>query len=107
MPRPRAPAEPSSSEPTLAAAVRELAGVPWSRARAMCVDGRVTVDGVRCLDPASRVRQGAVVAIEERGLPPRDGPLSEDAILYYDRDLVVVNKPAGLLSIPDVAGNRD
>jgi 23S rRNA pseudouridine1911/1915/1917 synthase len=53
--------------PTLAAAVRAQAGVTWSRARALCTQGRVTVDGQRCLDPASRISADAVVVIDTYG----------------------------------------
>lgn len=95
------------SLPTVAALVREQTGVAWSRARKLCEEGRVLVDGERCLDPASRVAPDAVVTIDERG-PRRDaGPLARDAIVFQDRDLVVVDKPSGMLSVADVAGNRD
>ena len=53
-----------SPEPTVAAVVRQQTGVPWSRARGLCAEGRVTVDGQRCLDPATRVSPGMVVAVE-------------------------------------------
>jgi 23S rRNA pseudouridine1911/1915/1917 synthase len=94
-------------QPTVAALVRERTGVAWSRARKLCEEGRVLVDGVRCLDPASRVPEGAVVVVEE-GAPKREaGPLAKDAIAFHDRDVVVVDKPAGMLSVADVAGNKD
>ena len=94
-------------DPTLAARVREQTGVSWSRARGLCSEGRVSVDGERCLDPAMRVPPEAVVTVNERG-PKRDtGPLPKEAILHYDRDIVVVDKPAGMLSVADEAGNKD
>ena len=37
----------------------------------------------------------------------RSGPLDEDAIEFYDGDVVVVDKPAGLLTVADEAGNKD
>jgi 23S rRNA pseudouridine1911/1915/1917 synthase len=95
------------AEPTVAAAVRALTGVSWSRARSLCSAGRVTVDGAPCLDPAARIAHDAVVAIDEGG-PRRDGgPLSREAIVFSDRDLVVVDKPPGMLSVADEAGNRE
>src|SRR5215218_7007152 len=93
--------------PTLAAVVRELTGSPWTRAKKLCVDGRVTVDGERCLDPARRVSRSAVVAIDEHGPKRRRGPLADEAIVFFDRDVVVVDKPAGLLSVADEEGNTD
>jgi 23S rRNA pseudouridine1911/1915/1917 synthase len=93
--------------PTLASLVREQTGAAWSRARKLCEDGRVLVDGERCLDPAMRVSPEAVVVVEENA-PRRDsGPLARDAIVFHDRDVVVVDKPAGMLSVADVAGNKD
>ncbi len=96
-----------SPEPTIAAVVRGQTGAAWSRARALCTDGRVTVDGQRCLDPAARVPPGAVVAVQEHAPRIRTGPLAQIAIVFSDRDLVVVDKPAGMLSVADEAGNKD
>jgi len=93
--------------PTLAAIVRAQTGFPWSKAKRLCVEGRVTVDGTRWLDPAARVSPGAKVAVDAQGPKHRAAPLQRDAILHADRDLVVVDKPAGLLTVADEAGNRD
>jgi 23S rRNA pseudouridine1911/1915/1917 synthase len=96
-----------SPHPTLAAVVREKTGVAWSRARKLCTDGRVAVDGERCLDPAARVPPDAVVVVDEHAPKHRTGPLAESAIVFVDRDVVVVDKPAGMLSVPDEEGNTD
>ena len=95
------------AEPTLAARVREQTGVSWSRARSLCSEGRVLLNGERCLDPAQRVSAEAVVVVNATG-PKRDaGPLPKEAIVHFDRDVVVVDKPAGMLSVADEAGNKD
>ncbi len=96
-----------SPEPTVAAVVRQQTGVAWSRARRLCTEGRVTVDGQRCLDPASRVAPGTVVAVDQRAPKLRTGPLAESAIVFCDRDVVVVDKPAGMLSVADEPGNKE
>ncbi len=96
-----------SPEPTVAAIVREQTGVTWSRARSLCTDGRVAVNGQRCLDPASRVSLGAVVVVDERAPKLRTGPLAESAIVFSDREVVVVDKPVGMLSVADEPGNKD
>jgi len=93
--------------PTLAAIVREKTGAAWSRARDLCAEGRVTVNGERCLDSALRVPPGAVVVVDERAQKLRPGALPESAIAYFDRDVVVVDKPAGILSIAYEAGDKD
>jgi 23S rRNA pseudouridine1911/1915/1917 synthase len=95
-----------SPAPTIAAVVREQTGVAWSHARRLCTEGRVTVDGQRCLDPASRVAPGMVVAVDHRAPKLRIGSLAESAIVFYDGDVVVVDKPDGMLSIADEPGNR-
>jgi 23S rRNA pseudouridine1911/1915/1917 synthase len=94
-------------EPTVAAVVREQTGAAWSRARELCTEGRVTVNGERCLDPASRVPPGAVVIVDERAPKLITGALPESAIAYFDRDVVVVDKPPGMLSVPYERGDKD
>jgi 23S rRNA pseudouridine1911/1915/1917 synthase len=93
--------------PTLAAVVRERTGVAWSRARKLVADGRVTVDGQRHLDPAMRISPDAVVVVNEHAPKVEKGPLPRSAIAFHDRDVVVVDKPAGMLSVADEPGNKD
>jgi 23S rRNA pseudouridine1911/1915/1917 synthase len=97
----------NSPTPTLAAVVREKTGASWSRARKLCSDGRVTVDGERCLDPAMRILPDAVVTIDEHAPKVDKGPLPKEAIVFHDRDVVVVDKPAGMLSVADEPGNKE
>ena len=93
--------------PTVAAVVRQQTGVAWSVARRLCSEGRVTINGERCLDPAARVAPGATVTVD-RGAPKlRTRPLAESAIVFYDRDVVVVDKPAGMLSVAYEPGDKE
>ena len=94
-------------DPTLAAVVREQTGVSWSRARSLCADGCVTVDGEPWLDPATRVPAGVSIVVRQDGPKPERGPLAKDAIIHADRDIVVVEKPPGMLTVADEAGNRE
>jgi 23S rRNA pseudouridine1911/1915/1917 synthase len=93
--------------PTVAAIVRQQTGAAWSRARELCAQGRVTVNGQRCLDSALRVSPGAVVVVDERAPKLRTGALPESAIVFFDSDVVVVDKPAGMLSIAYEPGDKD
>ena len=93
--------------PTLAAVVREQTGLSWSRAKKLCADGRVTLNGERCLDPAARVLPGGEVVVNAHGPRMETGPLSRSAIIFADRDIVIVDKPAGMLSVADEAGNKE
>lgn len=92
---------------TVAAVVREQTGFAWTRAKKLCTDGRVTVNGERCTDPAARVSPDAVVVVDPWGPKHRPGPLREDAVVFVDRDVVVFDKPAGMLSVADEPGNKD
>ena len=65
------------------------------------------VNGQRCLDPASRVAPGTVVVVDQWAPKLRPGPLAESAIVFYDRDVVVVDKPVGMLSVADEPGNKE
>jgi 23S rRNA pseudouridine1911/1915/1917 synthase len=67
----------------------------------------VTVNGQRCLDSALRVPPGAEVVIDEHAPKLRTGVLPESAIVFLDRDVVVVEKPPGMLSIAYEPGDKD
>lgn len=93
---------------TLAKVVRACCpGIPWSRARGLCETGRVWLNASVARDPARRLKAGD--QIEVRGDAPRErrGVLDGDAIAYLDRDLVIVHKPVGMLSVPFDARDRD
>jgi 23S rRNA pseudouridine1911/1915/1917 synthase len=99
--------KPVAQNPTVAAVVRERIGVAWSRAKQLCHDGRVTVDGERCTNPATRIAPDAMVVVDQHGPRQRAGPIDRSAIVSFDRDVVVVDKPAGMLSVADEEGNTD
>jgi 23S rRNA pseudouridine1911/1915/1917 synthase len=93
--------------PTLASLVREQLGLSWEKARERCRRGQVTVDGEVVLDPANRPREGAAIEITEGRPRIRAGHLDPDRVLYFDRDVVVVDKPADMLTMPYDEGDRD
>ena len=76
---------------TVSALVREQTGASWSRARKLCSEGRVTVDGQRCLDPAKVIFSDAVISVDEYAPKVEKGPLAKSAIVFHDRDLVIVD----------------
>ena len=90
----------NDTRPTLAAAVREQLGLSWEKARERCRRGQVTVDGEVVVDPAFRLREGAVVNVDEGRPRVRAGHLDPSRILYLDRDVVGVDTPAGTLTMP-------
>lgn len=86
---------------TVAAIVRELMDeLSWNKSRELVRTGRVSIDGSLCFDPATRVAAGAVVEINPTGKRRRAPSLEPERIVYVDAELVVVDKPAGLISVP-------
>ena len=84
---------------TLAAVLRRRLGeVPWSRARGLCARGKVSVDGAAVLDGAARVKRGQQIALDEHAPTPK--PESAATIVYEDAHVVVIDKPAGVSSVP-------
>jgi 23S rRNA pseudouridine1911/1915/1917 synthase len=79
-----------------------------SRLQTLIAEGRVTLTGETIGDPNKRVKPGDLVAIDVPAPAPatpqpQSIPLN---IAYEDRDLIVIDKPAGLVVHP-AAGNLD
>ncbi|MBX3531561.1 MAG: RluA family pseudouridine synthase [Rhizobiaceae bacterium] len=77
-----------------------------SRVQALIRDGHVSLDGKAATDPGRKVAAGAVACVElpeaEEATPRGEAiPLS---VLYEDDELIVIDKPAGLVVHPG-AGN--
>ncbi len=77
-----------------------------SRLKTLILDGRVTISGRTIRDPGHRVNAGDEIAVEvpaaEPAVPqPENIPL---AIIYEDADIIVIDKPSGLVVHP-AAGN--
>ncbi|MCB9597132.1 MAG: RluA family pseudouridine synthase [Sandaracinaceae bacterium] len=92
---------------TVAAHVRRMLDVPWTKAKALCTSGRVWVDGQRAQDPARRVPAGALIRVEPEAPRVRKGVLPDDAVLFVDPQVVVVDKPAATLTLPFDGDERD
>jgi len=93
---------------TLAAALRSRdPGVSWSQARALCERGKVTVNGVRQTDSSVRLVAGTRISVDQGAPRLRRGGLAGDRFVHVDDDVVVVDKPAGVLSVPFAPGDRD
>jgi 23S rRNA pseudouridine1911/1915/1917 synthase len=78
-----------------------------SRLQALIRDGRVSVDGAVVLDPGRKVAAGNALSLDEP--PPRPAEPEPEpiplAIVHEDADLLVIDKPAGLVVHPG-AGNE-
>lgn len=88
-------------------AVKEATGASNNKARRAIATGKVSVDGVRRLDPAFAVAAGARVAVEMAAPNPAKTEPFGLRLVHRDDWLVVVDKPAGLLTTPTHAGEDE
>ena len=96
------PNPPKRLDKALARDVPEDASLSRSRLVKLLESGAVSVDGAVLDQPRVQVAEGAVVAItvreaEESHIEGEDIPLQ---IVFEDDDLIVVNKPAGMVVHP-------
>jgi 23S rRNA pseudouridine1911/1915/1917 synthase len=75
----------------------------WRQIREAIEKGQVTVDGRIEKDPGLDVRTGAAVELN-RNRPAQSRARASFDILHEDDHIIVLNKPAGLLSIPSSPG---
>ena len=93
---------------TLAAAVRSAYGeLSWNRARELCRAGKVRVGEVVETDPARRLAPGEHVAIDPAAPRLRAHGLHDAAVLHVDAQVVVIDKPAGVLTVAFEPGDKD
>lgn len=85
---------------TLAAALRaRLPDHSWNAVRRLCQTGKVLVNGACVLDPAHRLGAGSHVALHVNRPRPR-AEIPGFAVVHEDPHLVVIEKPAGVSSVP-------
>jgi len=78
-----------------------------SRLKALILDGQVMIDGQTIRDPSAAVKSGTRVAVSLPEAEPAK-PAAENIplkVIYEDDDLIVIDKPAGLVVHP-AAGHR-
>ncbi|QDU98683.1 RluA family pseudouridine synthase [Lignipirellula cremea] len=89
----------AEEKPTLAAALRVfLEGKSWAQVRQLISGRRIEVNETLCLDDARRLDPNDVIRVWQEALPK---PPGEDAvrIVHCDAHLVVVDKPAGIMTV--------
>jgi 23S rRNA pseudouridine1911/1915/1917 synthase len=79
----------------------------WNRTRRLLETGKVLLDGQRVTEERALVRAGQVIEIVMNARAPRTELLPDRAIVYVDAQLVVVEKPAGVNSVPYEEGDRE
>ena len=86
---------------TLASALRRAEpGLPWSRARTLCERGKVRVNGELALDPARRLSEGDRIELDRGAPDARVRSLDDAAVVHLDRQVIVIEKPSGLMTVP-------
>jgi 23S rRNA pseudouridine1911/1915/1917 synthase len=89
-------------------ALAEASGLSRERVKALISEGAITVAGKPVVQVSGKAAAGAEYAI---ALPPASDPVAQPQdiplnVVFEDADLIVVDKPAGLVVHPAV-GNRD
>lgn len=83
-------------------AVRALFSLTWGRARELIRRGKVTVDGKLVTSETARVREGATLELNLAARDPKavKSALDPAALVFVDANVVVVNKPSGVSTVP-------
>ena len=86
----------------LDAVVRTAFELSWGRARDLVRRGKVSIDGRTITEPVRYVHIGQVVAIDLAARNTRTiaTDLPDGAIVHVDPHIVVVDKPAGISTVP-------
>jgi len=85
----------------LDALVRELYdGMTWGQARSLIKHGKVQVDGAVETEQTRKLRAGSELAVDPGARRLRPDTLPVGCLLHVDHDIVVVDKPAGLMTVP-------
>ncbi len=97
-----AAAPPPRLDKALSRDVPDEAKLSRTRLARLIENGTVSVNGVLTTDPKAKVPEGALVTIdvedaEDSHIGPEDIPLD---VVFEDNDLIVVNKPAGMVVHP-------
>jgi 23S rRNA pseudouridine1911/1915/1917 synthase len=84
---------------TVAAAVKDASGEPWTVVKRWIATGKVTVEGEVVTAIDHRLRGGERLAVRLAAPRPRD-PTREGTLVHDDAHVVVIDKPAGISSVP-------
>lgn len=75
-------------------------GASWNTVRRWVTSGKVWVEGERVADPSSTVSRGSRVELRPNAPRPDKARATDGLIVHLDRHVVVVNKPAGISTVP-------
>ena len=84
---------------TVAAFIKAQANVAWSVAKRHVTSGKVFVNGTRVTEVDHRLTVGQQVELKMAARRPHD-PEREGVLVFDDAHVVVIDKPAGVSSVP-------
>jgi len=91
---------PELAQKPLDAVVRALFSLSWNEARDHIRTGKIAVNGATRTEPLFRARQGAEIALRMRAPRVRAEHLPDGAVVHVDAHVIVVDKPAGVSTVP-------
>jgi 23S rRNA pseudouridine1911/1915/1917 synthase len=86
--------------------VRALFEVSWNEARERIRSGKIAVNGATRTEPLFRVLGGAEIVLSMRAPRPRPDLLPDAAVVFVDAHVIVVDKPAGVSTVPYEDGEK-
>jgi 23S rRNA pseudouridine1911/1915/1917 synthase len=90
--------EPAEAGTALAAFVRGKTGAAWSAVKRQIASGKVSVGGAPAVEEGRRLQAGERVALNMAAPRVRTGP--SVTIVFEDPQVVVIDKPSGVSSVP-------
>jgi 23S rRNA pseudouridine1911/1915/1917 synthase len=88
-------------------ALKTLAALSWGDARKLIERGKIKVAGNVVTDGERRVREGDAIEMDLHAQRARPAsPVDRSRIVYVDPHIVVVDKPAGISTVPYEEGER-
>ena len=87
--------------------LKTLASLTWGDARKLIERGKISVGGVVVTKTDRRLREGDQLDVRPNAPRPKSaGTLDRSVLVYVDPQVVVVNKPAGINTVPFEPGER-
>src|SRR5688572_14992107 len=87
-------------------ALKTLGHFSWGDARKLIARGKVKVADAVVVDGERRIRTGDVIEIDPRARRPSAASFDRTRLVYVDPHIVVVDKPAGISTVPYETGER-
>ncbi len=90
--------EPAQAERLDQHVVRKLLKLSRSAATQLIAEGKVSINGKKATKSSQKVHPGDVVVVDRDYSKPPQIPIINLPVIYEDKNCVVINKPAGVLT---------